>query len=369
MAISDLPQSMKAIVFQQANERLAVTEKPLPELAPGDLLVKVVAASLCASDIVPWRGFLGDPKGIVPGHEGVGIVVKGADYICKRGWFDATDSSVRNLVEEPVRGFKVGDRVGFVNAIRTCGSCAACLAGHGQCCENGKKNQGFHLDGFFAQYTVVDWQFAVKIHDGLPLEKLSPLFCAGITAYGAVKKVDAPGRGYLGVFGLGGVGTLVVRFAVALGYTVIGFDVSPTARSSASNYGATEVVDPSDLQSTKQAVEKITNGKGLDGAVVAVGSQAAYEGALETIGFGKTLVTVGVPHGPIQFNLLPMIQKMVVVKGTQTGCPLELREMLDVVQRHRIIPEVEISDLEAVPDLFAKLVEGKTTTKLGVRMD
>ncbi|KAH0841634.1 alcohol dehydrogenase [Fonsecaea pedrosoi] len=272
MAISaDLPQSMKAVVFQQANGRLAVTEKPLPELAPGDLLVKVVAASLCASDIVPWQGFLGDPKGIVPGHEGVGIVVKGADYI----------------FEEPVRGFKVGDRVGFVNAIRTCGSCAACLAGHGQCCENGKKNQGFHLDGFFAQYTVVDWQFTVKIPDSLPLEKLSPLFCAGITAYGAVKKVDAPGRGYLGVFGLGGVGTLVVRFAVALGYTVIGFDVSPTARSSASNYGATEVVDPSDLQSTKQAVEKITNGKGLDGAVVAVGSQAAYEGALETIGFGK----------------------------------------------------------------------------------
>jgi len=100
----------------------------------------------------------------------------------------------------------------------------------------------------------------------------------------------------LGVFGLGGVGSFVVRFAVALGYTVVGFDVSPTARSSALNYGASEAIDSSDLQTVKRAVDKITSGRGLDGAVVAVGLQVAYEAALETIGFGKYVGLNSITH-------------------------------------------------------------------------
>jgi len=82
----------------------------------------------------------------------------------------------------------------------------------------------------------------------------------------------------------------------------------------------------------------------------------------------RTIVTVGVPHGPIQFNIVTMVQKMIVMKGTQTGCPLELREMLEIVQRHKIIPVVETSDLDSVPDLFAKMAEGKATTKIGITM-
>jgi D-arabinose 1-dehydrogenase-like Zn-dependent alcohol dehydrogenase len=100
-----------------------------------------------------------------------------------------------------------------------------------------------------------------------------------------VKQVPLPARGVIGVFGLGGVGLLAVRFATAMGFRVIGFDVLPPALAAAKAYGATEVVDSSDEGAVRGVLGRLTGGEGLDGALVTTGAQAAFSGAVEWTGF------------------------------------------------------------------------------------
>jgi propanol-preferring alcohol dehydrogenase len=112
------------------------------------------------------------------------------------------------------------------------------------------------------------------------LYRLAPLFCAGVTAFRAVKQVDAPARGKIGVFGLGGVGLFAVRFAVAVGFDVVGFDVSTVARQEAKKAGALDTLDSSDVTKCTEAVQKLTGGRLLEGAIVAAGVPQAYDVAI-----------------------------------------------------------------------------------------
>lgn len=115
--------------------------------------------------------------------------------------------------------------------------------------------------------------------------RLAPLFCAGVTAFGALDKLDLPTRGTVGVFGLGGVGAFAVRFGVAMGYRIIGLDVSKAAMETAKSYGAEETIDLSNPELTVSMIKKITGGLGLDAAIVTAGVQGAFTGAIDHTGF------------------------------------------------------------------------------------
>ncbi|KAK4934856.1 hypothetical protein LTR10_023975 [Elasticomyces elasticus] len=149
-----------------------------------------------------------------------------------------------------------------------------------------------------------------------------------------------------------------------MGFQVIGYDVSEAARKTAIARGALEAIDSSHIEHVKTETRRITGGRGLDGAIVAAGVAPAYAAAVEAIGFSKTIVAVGVPHAPIPLSIVTFVLKAIVLKGTQTGNPLDLREMIQLVQQHQIIPEVELGSLEDIPTMFAKLAEGKTTMKM-----
>ncbi|KIW77156.1 hypothetical protein Z517_09602 [Fonsecaea pedrosoi CBS 271.37] len=338
MSNPDTPRKMRAAVFQEA----------CASNGNDEILVKVASASLCGSDLIVYRGYLGPPAGRVGGHEAVGPIVQ---------------------VGNSVNGFKVGDRVGFLNCLTTCEACTQCLAGQQQFCESGKINQGFDTNGFFAEYARVKALFAVKIPDGLPLERLSPLFCAGITAFRALKQLVPLRAGVIGVFGLGGVGVFAVRFAKALGYQVLGFDVSTEAREAAHGYGIDATVDGSDANAVSEALAQFDKSAGLDGAIVAAGVPAAYQAAINYTGFNGTIVAVGVPHTDVSITILQFVKKNLRLQGTQSGTPLELKEMMQLVQAHSIIPDVDLSPLDALPELVDALATGKITRKVGVVFD
>ena len=149
---------------RQENSQVLLTNIDIPEPTQDQLQVKIVAASLCHSDLMMSQR----PDGLGPltiGHEGVGIVSK-------------LHPSAKG------RGFKVGDRVGILAIIDTCFSCEGCLV-HGSFCmkstKGGPKIQGLQAHGCFAEYAVADWASAIHLPDSLPIERTSPLFCAGIT--------------------------------------------------------------------------------------------------------------------------------------------------------------------------------------------
>jgi propanol-preferring alcohol dehydrogenase len=99
--------------------------------------------------------------------------------------------------------------------------------------------------------------------------------------------LKTPARGTIGVFGLGGVGIFAVRFAIAMGFEVLGFDISPIAREEAVKAGASSAFDSSDFASIKNEVEKRTDGRLLDGAIVAAGVIPAYDTAIKLTGTFK----------------------------------------------------------------------------------
>ncbi|KAH0829701.1 hypothetical protein FOPE_10731 [Fonsecaea pedrosoi] len=192
--------------------------------------------------------------------------------------------------------------------------------------------------------------------------RLSPLFCAGITAFRALKQLMPLRAGVIGVFGLGGVGVFAVRFAKALGYQVLGFDISTEAREAAHGYGIDATVDISDANAVSEALARFDKSAGLDGAIVAAGVPAAYQAAINYTGFNGTIVAVGVPH-------TDFVKKNLRLQGTQSGTPLELKEMMQLVQAHSIIPDVDLSPLDALPELVDALATGKITRKVGVVFD
>lgn len=139
------------------------------------------------SDIAGWGGHVGAKLPFVSGHEPVGIIEE---------------------VGQSVRGFAKGDRVGFMPASETCNTCADCVRGNHRFCAN-RKNVGFNgLCGGFSTYCLADPLSTAKIPEGIDDASAAPLLCAGVTAYGALKKVAAAQSGgtTINIVGSGGVG-------------------------------------------------------------------------------------------------------------------------------------------------------------------
>ena len=163
---------MRAAQYDKANSKVVVNDIAIPEPGEGQILVKVTAASLCHSDLMHELRPDDFGRPMTMGHEGVGVVHK-----------------IHQSAEG--KGFKVGDRIGMLYINDCCFECESCQA-HGTQCERpkrgGAKIMGLTTDGFFAEYALVDWENCILLPESLPMERMSPLFCAGIT--GSLHAVD-----------------------------------------------------------------------------------------------------------------------------------------------------------------------------------
>lgn len=129
------------------------------------------------------------------GHEGAGYIEK-----------------IHPSVEG--KGFKVGDRIGFLYIIGCCFECEGCMI-HNLHCVTGKQLlQGFTTDGFFAEYAVADFQNCILLPDNIDVRTAAPIFCAGITAFHAVDSSELKEGDWLAVVGAGGLGQ--VRLVLTL---------------------------------------------------------------------------------------------------------------------------------------------------------
>ncbi len=241
--------AMQAVVFKDVG-KYEVTTRPIPEIKKADqMLVKVLAASICGTDV----HILSDPPGytatkdIVLGHEFVGEVVE---------------------VGSDVRTFKPGDRLICDNNL-PCGVCPACKEGHSNVCCN-MVAMGVQIDGIFSQYVVIPEHSAVSIPKDLPLERAifaEPLNCI----MGGVKKLKVmPGDTVL-VLGGGPIGMYYTTLLKAEGAgTVLVSEISEFRKEYAKKSGADRVINPK-TEDLRAVVMELTNGYGADIVVDAVG--------------------------------------------------------------------------------------------------
>ena len=249
--------------FTAAGESpLALVERPVPEPASGEIRVRVAVCGVCRTDLHLAEGDLAPHHhGITPGHEVVGVV----DVV--------GDGCVR---------FGVGDRVGIAWLRHTCGVCRFCVRGDENLCI-APLFTGWDAHGGYAEYAVVDEQFAYRLPDGYDDATAAPLLCAGIIGYRALRRTELRRDGRLGIYGFGASAHIAAQVAMAEGATVHVMTRSSAARDLASELGAASVGDAADMPPEP-----------LDAAILFAPVGTLVPPALEALDRGGTLVIAGI---------------------------------------------------------------------------
>ena len=275
---------MRAVVIDAFGAVPTVRDVPEPACPDDGVVLRVTATGVCRSDWHAWQGHDSDvtlPH--VPGHELAGVVVQ---------------------VGPGVTRWTVGDPV-TVPFVCACGSCAACLAGEQQVCEN-QRQPGFTDDGSYAQYVALHHADVnlVRLPDGMSPVVAAGLGCRFATAYRALTVHGRVGPGdWVAVHGCGGVGLSAVMIAVAAGAQVVATDLSPAARDAALARGASVVLDAAD--DTVAAIREVTGG-GAHVSLDALGSTTTAAASILSLRRRGRHVQVGLLLGADQAPALPM---------------------------------------------------------------
>jgi uncharacterized zinc-type alcohol dehydrogenase-like protein len=186
-----------------------------------EVLIDILYCGVCHSDIHQARDeWGGSIFPMVPGHEIVGRVSR---------------------VGDGVNRFKVGDVVGVGCFVDSCRVCPQCRAGEEQYCDPGmtatynarEREGGAPTYGGYSTRITVNQDYVLRIPDGIPLERAAPLLCAGITTYSPLKRHGVKAGDAVAVVGLGGLGHMAVKFAVAMGARVTVMSTSESKRADA----------------------------------------------------------------------------------------------------------------------------------------
>ncbi|HEY2955203.1 MAG TPA: L-threonine 3-dehydrogenase [Candidatus Eisenbacteria bacterium] len=283
-------RTMHAVVKAAAGPGVEIREVPVPACGPGELLLRVLRAGVCGTDLHiytwdPWsQGRIRPP--VTLGHEFVGEVVE-------RG--------------AGVTEFEVGARVSCESHI-VCNHCVACRTGNAHVCDN-TRILGVDVNGGFAEYVAVPAVNAWRAPENVPLEVagvMEPLGNAVHTAFAGELSgctVAVTGCGPIGLFAIG-----VARAAGAA--CVIASDLSAYRLELARAMKADVVIDVS-RESLAGRVRELTRGRGLDGVLEMSGSPEAMRDGLAALRNGGRLSLLGLPKEPFGLDW----NRLVIFKG------------------------------------------------------
>jgi len=298
-------EKMIAAVYHGPND-LRIEEVPIPQIGPGELLIKVLSASICGTDIRILHGNhrMYAPGTIrIPGHEVVGHIAK---------------------IGEGLVGFSVGERV-FVAPNTGCGHCEQCVSGNNNVCSN-YEAVGVTLDGGFAQYMRVP---ANSIQQGNVIklaESVDSAVAALMEPFACVLRGQnalhiKPGEVVL-VIGAGPIGVMHTKLAKARGAgRVIVSEPMPDRATQVKLMGADRVVNPM-VEDLNTVILEESNGRGADVIIVAAPVHAAQESALKLAAIGGRINFFGgLPKDrpTINFDSNLVHYKELIITGT-TAC-------------------------------------------------
>jgi len=273
--MTQAPATGRIARFDEPGKPFVIEEVPLPEVGPGEILVRVSRANICGSDVHAWHGTfvtrgLGGQLPTVLGHEMVGTVAElGAGV--------ATDSDGRPL--------QPGTRVVFPYFF-CCHSCRNCLAGRRNACLNlrmamlGRADEPPYFVGGYADYFLLPAGAVVyTVPDSVPDEIAAGANCALSQVMYGLERVDLQLGETVVVQGAGALGL----YAVAVAKTVIAIDGVPERLELAREFGADEVIDITDTteKDRVKTVRRLTDGQGADVVVEVVGHPSAIDEGLK----------------------------------------------------------------------------------------
>ncbi len=284
---------MKAIqVVKPGEMRLAQVERPALK-TPTSVIVKVKAAGICGSDVHILHGK--NPYATYPrivGHEVAGVI---------------------DEVGEAVTKYHVGDRV-VVEPILFCGKCYPCRTGRQNVCEN-LQVYGVHMEGAFEEYMCAEESALHILPDGISFEQGALIEPYTIGAQG-LWRTDAKAGDICLIHGAGPIGLVTLDLAKAAGLTCIVSELSAPRRKMAETFGADRVVNPGE-EDLKQAVDEMTEGKGVNIIFDAVGIPALVETSIPLLSAAGRFLEYGYGFGKAAVDFDLMNKKELTVLGTR----------------------------------------------------
>ena len=332
-----MPEKMLAMVLSNLasveSNPLKLTEISRHEIENSkEILIKIEACGVCHSQL---HGIEGDWKELgipptlptVPGHEVVGLVKEIGNDVTK---------------------FKIGDRVGITPLMGSCMNCQYCNEGKEYLCDN-MEVTGESLKGGYAEYITVSEDFATKVPQNMKPEYAAPLFCAGITAYKAVKAAEPKKNKKIAIFGIGGVGHMAIQFAKVEGCEVSGISRKEKHLDVAKKIGADNVFVYTHEQ--EKFLSKLNQDYGLfDAAVVFAPVDEVTDTAIKSVKKGGTVIIATVGKIP---NFLAFEEK--TVRGTLIGSRKDMEEVIDISVKHNIQVVTETFPLKQANEVLQKL--------------
>jgi len=344
---------MRALVYDAFGQVPTVRDVPDPDCPADGAVISVGATGLCRSD---WHAWVGHDDSVrlphVGGHEYAGTVA---------------------AVGAHVRDWAVGDRV-TVPFVCACGTCPACLEGHGNVCER-QTQPGFDLPGSFADLVAVRHADVnlVRLPDTVPMAAAAALGCRFATAHRAVVGLGRVRAGqWVAVHGCGGVGLSAVQVAVARGARVVAVDVSPAARTAAGQLGAELTLDsgsaPAAAGATARAIRQATDG-GAHLSLDAFGSRATFAASVACLRARGRHVQVGVLLGDEAAPPLPagaLIGRELEILGSHGMAAADYPALLAEVESGALDPAVLVARTIGLAEAGPALAEMDRPSSPGV---
>jgi len=332
-----MPEKMLAMVLSELgpveSNPLKLTEIDRHKIEkPNEILIKIEACGVCHSQL---HGIEGDWKELgipptlptVPGHEVVGIIKEIGDDVTK---------------------FRIGDRVGITPLMGACLNCQYCNDGKEYLCEK-MEVTGESLKGGYTEYITVSEDFATKVPHSMKPEYAAPLFCAGITAYKAVKAAEPRKNKKIAIFGIGGVGHMAIQFAKVEGCEVTAVSRKQKHLDVAKKLGT----DNTFVYRAEQDVflnELIQNYGLFDAAIVFAPVDEVTDTAIKSVKKGGTIVIATVGKIP---NFLAFEEK--TVRGTLIGSRKDMQDVIEISEKYDIHVITETFPLKQANDVLQKL--------------
>jgi propanol-preferring alcohol dehydrogenase len=337
-----MPTKMQAAVVTAFKAPLQIQEWDVPEVGPGQILVKTEACGVCHTDLHAANGDwpLKPKPPFIPGHEAIGIVV-------------ALGAGV-TIVKE-------GDRVGVPWLYSACGHCEYCLSAWETVCDKAEFG-GYTQNGGFADFVLADPNYVAHIPKGLGPKEAAPLICAGITTYKGIKETEARPGEWIAISGCGGLGHLAIQYAKAMGLLVCGVDIDEGKLQHAKRLGADLVINAK-TDDPAEVLKKETGG-GAHGVLITAPSLPAFKQGVAMTRKRGTCVLVGLPPGGFPLEIFNLVAGAVTVRGSFVGTRKDMAECLDFAARGQVKADIELAQLGAINDIFERLEHGDVPSRV-----
>jgi propanol-preferring alcohol dehydrogenase len=327
-----------------------VVYKKVPVPTPGDeqVLVNIKFSGVCHTDLHAMNGDWPLPRDVpfIGGHEGAGIVVAKGKL---------------------VNGVEIGDHVGVKWLHSSCLECSYCLNSDEPLCPKAQLS-GYTVNGTFQQYCVASAAHVARIPKECDLATVAPILCAGITVYKGLKESGVrPGQTVAIVGAGGGLGSLALQYAKAMGMHTIAIDGNDDDKKDlCSKFGALAYIDFTQYKSDDDLVAAVraqtTDGFGPHAVILLAVAEKPFQQASQYVRSRGSVVCIGLPaNAQLKAPVFDTVVRMINIKGSYVGNRADTAEALDFFARGFIQARVKIVGLSELQDVYGLMKQNKIT--------